>query len=236
LSPRVNKRTDQYGGSFDNRSRIVFEIIDAVKAIVNDEKCKFDVRPTKLRFTKTCEVIISIKINSADFSEGGFDENESREMIFRLEAAGVDIIELSGGTFESFGFFHKKESTKKREAFFIEFAERIRPHLTKAKLCVTGGFRSLEGMTRAVQERSTDLIGLARPLTAEPRLCADLIAGRTTAAKASRLDDSLSVSASYRQIVDIGAGRAPADLSNEDVANAIIASLTAMVMKPSHEK
>jgi 2,4-dienoyl-CoA reductase-like NADH-dependent reductase (Old Yellow Enzyme family) len=66
-------------------------------------------------------------------------------MATRLEGAGVDLIELSGGTYESMAFMHKKESTKKREAFFIEFADRIRPNLKTAKLCVTGGFRSLEG-------------------------------------------------------------------------------------------
>jgi 2,4-dienoyl-CoA reductase-like NADH-dependent reductase (Old Yellow Enzyme family) len=100
----VNKRTDQYGGdSLDNRSRLVFEVLDAIKAAVADEK-----------------FLLSIKINSADFSEGGFDEVESREMAVRLEAAGVDIIELSGGTYENLVFVHKKESTRKREAYFVE--------------------------------------------------------------------------------------------------------------------
>jgi 2,4-dienoyl-CoA reductase-like NADH-dependent reductase (Old Yellow Enzyme family) len=139
-------------------------------------------------------------------------------MTLRLEAAGVDLIELSGGTFESLHVFNPKESTAKREAFFIEFADRIRPHLTKAKLCVTGGFRSLDGMTRALQERSTDMIGLARPLAAEPRLTADLIAGRTKAAKPNLIDDKVFTGAAIAQIADIGAGRVPVDLSNEEVA------------------
>jgi 2,4-dienoyl-CoA reductase-like NADH-dependent reductase (Old Yellow Enzyme family) len=100
----VNKRTDQYGGdSLDNRARIVFEIFDAIKAAVADDK-----------------FLLSIKINSADFSEGGFDEVESREMAKRLEAVGVDLIELSGGTYEGLAFAHKKESTRKREAYFVE--------------------------------------------------------------------------------------------------------------------
>jgi 2,4-dienoyl-CoA reductase-like NADH-dependent reductase (Old Yellow Enzyme family) len=58
-----------------------------------------------------------------------------------LEAAGLDLIELSGGTYESMAFEHKRDSTKKREAYFIEFAQQIRPTLKKTVLCVTGGFR-----------------------------------------------------------------------------------------------
>jgi hypothetical protein len=53
----------------------------------------------------------------------------------------MDLIELSGGTYESLAFEHKRESTKKREAYFIEFAQQIRPSLHKTVLCVTGGFR-----------------------------------------------------------------------------------------------
>lgn len=80
LSPRVNKRTDKYGGSLENRSRIIFEIIDAIRARVPD--------------LKFC---LSIKINSADFSEGGFSAEDSLSTILKLEAAGLDLIELSGG-------------------------------------------------------------------------------------------------------------------------------------------
>jgi 2,4-dienoyl-CoA reductase-like NADH-dependent reductase (Old Yellow Enzyme family) len=145
LSPRVNKRTDEYGGNFDNRSRIVFEIIDAIKKAVPDETCRRSMLAFRPHSPDGIAVMITIKYNSADFSDGGFSEDESREMAARLEAAGVDLLELSGGTYESMAFAHKKESTRKREAFFIEFADRLRPHLKDAKLCVTGGFRSLDG-------------------------------------------------------------------------------------------
>ncbi|WAQ88142.1 hypothetical protein PtA15_9A267 [Puccinia triticina] len=137
LSPRVNKRTDQYGGSFENRSRIVFEIIDAVKKRVTDPK-----------------FILSIKYNSHDFIEGGFTKEDSQVMAKKLEAAGVELIELSGGTYELLPFEEKKESTLKREGFFLEFADRIRPHLSGASvLAVTGGFRTLDGMASAVSSK-----------------------------------------------------------------------------------
>jgi 2,4-dienoyl-CoA reductase-like NADH-dependent reductase (Old Yellow Enzyme family) len=101
LSARVNKRTDKYGGPLENRSRIVFEIIDAIKA----------------RVPKS--FLLSMKLNSADFAEGGFNEDESGKVCRMLEEAGVDLIELSGGSYESLAFEHKKESTKKRESYFM---------------------------------------------------------------------------------------------------------------------
>ena len=68
-------------------------------------------------------------------------EEESRTVAQQLDEAGLDLIELSGGSYESMAFEHKKESTKAREAFFIEFAEKVKPMLKNAVLCTTGGFR-----------------------------------------------------------------------------------------------
>lgn len=95
VSPKVNKRTDKYGGNLENRTRILFEIIEGIKKQVLDSK-----------------FLLSIKINSQDFIEGGFSEEESRETCQKLEEAGIHLIELSGGTYESMAFSHKKESTK----------------------------------------------------------------------------------------------------------------------------
>lgn len=80
LSPRVNKRTDKYGGDLQGRSRIIFECVEAIRKRVPD-----------LKF------FLSIKINSADFSEGGFSAEDSLITILKLEKAGLDLIELSGG-------------------------------------------------------------------------------------------------------------------------------------------
>ena len=97
-----------------------------------------------------------LQYNSQDFVEGGFSADESRLMAQRLEEAGLDIIELSGGTYESLAFEHKKESTKKREGFFVEFADQIRPHLKKSVLAVTGGFRTADAMANAIKGKSCD--------------------------------------------------------------------------------
>lgn len=98
LSPRVNLRTDKYGGPIENRSRIIFEIMAAVRKLVPDER-----------------FMLSIKINSADFADKGFTAEECSDLVVKMEEAGMDLIELSGGTYESRGFMHKKESTIKRE-------------------------------------------------------------------------------------------------------------------------
>ncbi|WAQ88145.1 hypothetical protein PtA15_9A270 [Puccinia triticina] len=212
LSPRVNKRTDQYGGPFENRSRIVFEIIDAVKKRVTDPK-----------------FILSIKYNSHDFIEGGFSQEDSQVMAKKLEAAGVALIELSGGTYELLPFEEKKESTLKREGFFVEFADRIRPHLSGASvLAVTGGFRTLEGMASALssKDRTCDVVGLARPLIFEPHFVADLLAGKTKQAQVLALG-SILVPVAYHVFQLIGHKQPIPNLQDERITKELIELLSA---------
>lgn len=159
LAESTNKRTDQYGGNLENRSRIIFEIIDEIKKRVNDSS-----------------FILSMKLNSVEFQTGGFDTKECAELCKNLEAAGLDFIELSGGTYESLAF--KRQSSAAREAFFLDFAEVIRPALKKTIIYVTGGFRTGKVMVDAVKEGSTDGIGLARPVCAETTICRDLISNK----------------------------------------------------------
>lgn len=218
LSPRVNKRTDAYGGDLDGRSRIVFEIIESIRKAVPDEK-----------------FMISIKINSADFADGGFSADDSFTMAKRLEAAGVGLIELSGGTYESSGFEHKKESTVKRESFFLEFSDRIRPHLTTARLAVTGGFRSTAGMTKAIDEKSCDIVGLARPLCGEPYLCKELISQEKSKAKSphEELPKAIEIAACIVQLHNIGDGVQIVDTSTADGAKKATATVQSW-SEPTH--
>lgn len=172
LAKSTNKRTDKYGGDLENRSRIIFEIIDEIKKRVND--------PT---------FVLGIKINSVEFQTGGFDTNECAELCKKLEAAGLDFVELSGGTYENLAF-SKRDSTKSREAFFLDFAEVIRPSLSKTIVYVTGGFRTGKAMVDAVQAGSTHGIGLARPVTADLTLCKDLASNKVHAAIQPLLDEN----------------------------------------------
>jgi 2,4-dienoyl-CoA reductase-like NADH-dependent reductase (Old Yellow Enzyme family) len=161
LSPRTNKRDDRWGGSVDNRRRFVIEIVRRVRSAVGRG------------------FPVSVKLNSADFQRGGFDETESMAVVEALEAEGIDLLEISGGTYESAAMFAEAKvehaSTRAREAFFLEYAEKVRAR-TRIPLMVTGGFRSRRAMSAAIESGAVDVIGLARPLVLEPDLPARLLA------------------------------------------------------------
>ena len=153
LSPRHNQRSDQWGGSSENRRRFLMSVYAAIREAVGN---KF---------------VVAVKLNSADFQVDGFTEHESMEVVQALDAAGIDLIEISGGTYEEPAMVQseKKQSTMRREAFFLDFAAGLR-QISKVPLAVTGGFRSAKGMQSALQDDATDMIGLARPMMLEPDL------------------------------------------------------------------
>lgn len=159
LSPRHNQRDDQWGGPLENRMRFVLAVYHAIREKVGKD------------------FPIGIKLNSADFMRGGFTEEDSMEVVKALASAGIDLIEISGGTYESPSMVgHKmKPTTQKREAYFLEYAEKVRS-LIDTPLVVTGGFRSADGMVTALRSGATDFIGLARPLAVYPNLPNDLMA------------------------------------------------------------
>jgi 2,4-dienoyl-CoA reductase-like NADH-dependent reductase (Old Yellow Enzyme family) len=118
---------------------------------------------------------VAIKINSADFQRGGITEDESMGTIAALAEAGVDFVEVSGGTYEAPAMMvDRKQSTQEREAYFLDFAVKLRERLD-LPLAVTGGFRSGAAMAAAVDSGALDLVGLARPLGIRPRLPAELL-------------------------------------------------------------
>lgn len=163
LSPLTNKRQDQWGGSIENRARFLLEVFHAVRAATSDD------------------FIISVKLNSADFQRGGITEEEVIYVFKAIDQAGIDFIEISGGTYEAPAMAgakseHRKDSTIAREAYFLDFAAKIR-HQVKCPLMVTGGFRTVKGMNAALASGACDFIGLARPLAVEPNLTDRLLNG-----------------------------------------------------------
>ncbi len=151
LSPKHNQRQDRYGGNAENRRRFVLDVYHAMRRAVGPE------------------FPIGIKLNSADFQKGGFAESESIEVIQALAQAGIDLFEISGGTYETpvMSVGTEKESSRRREAYFLEFAEKVRA-VVSTPLMVTGGFRTRAGMEEALNQGALDLIGLARPLALDP--------------------------------------------------------------------
>lgn len=159
LSPLANQRTDRWGGSPENRMRFVLEVYRAIRSQVGST------------------FPVTIKMNSADFMEGGFSEDDSIHVAQALATEGIDLIEVSGGTYESPEMAQEtqKESTRKREAFFIEFAEKLRAAVD-VPLAVTGGFRSTQGMNAALQRGALDFVGVARPMAIDPAMPRNAIA------------------------------------------------------------
>jgi 2,4-dienoyl-CoA reductase-like NADH-dependent reductase (Old Yellow Enzyme family) len=169
LSPRSNQRQDRWGGSLENRARMLMAVVARVRRGVG---------PT---------FPIGVKLNSADFQKGGFAFEDSVATALWLQAAGVDLLEISGGTYEQpammdmAGLEPREQpkvgaSTAAREAYFVEFAKTMRRSLTMP-LLVTGGFRTRAAMDRALEEGGADVIGLARPLCVDVAGPAKLLAG-----------------------------------------------------------
>lgn len=94
-----------------------------------------------------------------------------------MENARVDFVDLSGGTFEGRAFHHVKESTKRREAYFVEFAKMTRPLCLKTIVYVTAWSRSASGMSRDVGGGNYEGLGIGWPLATEPILCRELWEG-----------------------------------------------------------
>lgn len=154
LSPFFNMRKDEYGGSIENRARIVLEVVQSVRAAVGDQ------------------FPVLIKINSEDFLEGGFSVEDMLPVAAMLQKAGVDAIELSGGTSLALHAGNPNASpmrTEKKEVWYREAAKRYKEKIS-LPLMLVGGIRSYEVAERLVDGGITDYISLARPLIREPDL------------------------------------------------------------------
>ncbi|UTH25712.1 hypothetical protein L0F67_01460 [Actinobacillus suis] len=128
--------------------------------------------------TKTSpDFIIAVKLNSADFQKGGFSEEESVQVVEKLVAEGIDLVEISGGNYESPTMLEGvKESTQQREAYFLDYAKKVR-HICTVPLVITGGFRSQSVMEKAIESNEVDLIGIAKPFAILPNLPNRIFAG-----------------------------------------------------------
>jgi 2,4-dienoyl-CoA reductase-like NADH-dependent reductase (Old Yellow Enzyme family) len=154
LSPFYNRRKDDYGGSVENRARIVLEVLGKVRSEVGDD------------------YPVMIKMNSEDYVEGGFTVDEMLQTSEMLEEAGIDVIELSGGTRYSGKYGSVRQDTPKteeEEVYYLQAAQSYKKHI-KVPLMLVGGIRSYEVAEKLVTDGVTDYISLSRPLIREPHL------------------------------------------------------------------
>jgi 2,4-dienoyl-CoA reductase-like NADH-dependent reductase (Old Yellow Enzyme family) len=156
LNPRANLRTDRWGGSLENRARFLMEIV------------------RKLRAAVAPGFGVGVKLNSADFQKGGFAFEDSLIVAKWLEEAGVDMIEVSGGSYEQPRMMALEgmeavdpqklpASTAAREAYFVDFAKAMRQTL-KVPVLLTGGIRLLKAANHAIETSAADMVGLGRPM------------------------------------------------------------------------
>lgn len=217
LSGRTNQRADHWGRTLADRARLLLQVVQAVRAKVGPH------------------FPISVKLNSSDFVKGGFTLDDSVEVVRWLNDAGVDLLEVSGGTYEQLEFFkpHQegeiRESTRAREAMFLEYAKFIKA-VAKMPIMVTGGFRTLAGMEDALAGGHTDMIGLARPFCLQPDFPQHMFAGtlqrlpvpedtlllgrgywgpNSSSASLRALNNQCQAGWYYHQIERLGAGKLP---------------------------
>jgi 2,4-dienoyl-CoA reductase-like NADH-dependent reductase (Old Yellow Enzyme family) len=188
LSPDINKRDDEWGGSLENRSRILLRIINGCRKALGDN------------------YPISVKLNSADFQKGGFSAEDSSKVASMLSEAKIDLLEISGGTYEQPRLLGldtvsinpkrseiRKESTIAREAYFLAYTEEIKK-VIDIPLMVTGGFRSRLAMETAINQGACEIVGIGRPLCSDPLSVKKL------------LDRSIDVLPTFEKTLSIGPG------------------------------
>ena len=186
LSPLTNHREDEWGGTLENRARALIAIV------------------TKAREALGADFPISVKLNSADFQKGGFDFDDSLTVAKWLANAGVDLLEISGGTYEQPRLLNLDgvepieeqslaRSTLAREAYFVDFAKAMREELSMP-IMVTGGLRRREVMNHVLETGGADMIGLGRPLCVDADGPNRLLNGEDELA---RYEDNLSLLPSW---------------------------------------
>jgi 2,4-dienoyl-CoA reductase-like NADH-dependent reductase (Old Yellow Enzyme family) len=152
LSPLVNRRSDEWGGRLENRARLLLDVVRAIRAVVSPS------------------FGVAVKLNSADFQRGGFDADDARRVIAMLEPLGVDLVELSGGSYESPAMNGRPTDgrTAAREAYFLGLAAEL-AKTSPLPLMLTGGIARRE-IAEAVLASGVAMIGMGTAIAATPDL------------------------------------------------------------------
>lgn len=152
LSPLANHRKDRWGGSLENRARLLLDIVRSVRAAVSPS------------------FAVAVKLNSADFQRGGFSPEDAQAVVAMLGNLGVDLVELSGGSYEAPAMMGaaRDDRTLAREAYFLEFSRKI-GEVATMPLMVTGGIKRRE-VAETVIESGVAMAGIATALAIEPNL------------------------------------------------------------------
>jgi len=143
FSPLSNKRTDEYGGSFENRIRLLLEVTDAVKRVWGDDKPLF------------------IRISATDWTEGGWDIEDSVKLAAMLKEKGADLIDTSTGG----NVPHAKIPNK--PGYQVEFAERIKLS-TGILTGAVGLITNAQQADMIIEKEQADMVLIARESLRDP--------------------------------------------------------------------
>lgn len=168
LSPVDNQRTDQYGGNLENRMRILIEIYQGLREVTSPD------------------FIIGLKINSSDFTEKGFNREDSYQVILKMAELGIDFVEISGGNYEK----SKIIESKNKELFFLEFAKKIQKQV-KFPVILTGGLTHTKVMEEVVSSEGIAMVGLGRALVMNPELPNQISTGSCNLVNLPRLSTKI---------------------------------------------
>ncbi len=155
LTPYYNRRNDNYGGSIENRARIIFEVFENMKEKAGDD------------------FPVLIKINCTDFMEEGLTAEDSRFICRKLDEMGVGLIEISGNV----GFNENEprlirpgiNKDKTRQCYFSQYAKAVAEEV-KAPVSVVGGNRDFSMMTEILNDSKIEYFSLARTILCEANL------------------------------------------------------------------
>jgi 2,4-dienoyl-CoA reductase-like NADH-dependent reductase (Old Yellow Enzyme family) len=164
LSPLTNQRQDAWGGSIDNRARLLIDIVKAVRSAVS------------------AQFAVAVKLNSADFQRGGFSADDAKRVVQMLNGLQVDLVELSGGSYEAPAMQGQARDgrTLAREAYFLAFARDMLA-VARMPLMVTGGIRR-PAVAEQVLASGVAMVGMATALAIAPNLPREWRAGAQTSA------------------------------------------------------
>lgn len=164
LSPLTNTRTDEYGGDLAGRARLLLQVVRAVRHACGPA------------FT------IAVKLNASDFRDGGFTKDDAQSVVAMLAGEGVDLLEISGGTYESPALLglagdDVNGDSPVKEAYFADFASRARGAAPDLPIMLTGGLRTPTAMRALLDSGAVDVIGLGRPFALNPDVAQELLEG-----------------------------------------------------------
>ena len=152
LSPRTNKRKDEFGGDIAGRAKFLYEVYKSIRSKVGDN------------------FPVAVKINSSDYTKGGFSEEDCISVIRELSSMGVDLIEVSGGTYDNLAFLSGTQPSKDNNGpYFAEFAKLLEDNFP-TPIMLTGGIHDNTSAKAILEQKYADMVGLARPFLIESDL------------------------------------------------------------------